>query len=126
MLAFWPPAGEDGLSLAALVAADCGDRRAVIVGFGVEVNQADYHGAAPNDQAPAVRSARMTAVFLSYARGDHQAFVARVYEFLQAHGFALWWDRKSMPARALAFTEEIRDAIHRSDLSAASRCVQRA
>jgi hypothetical protein len=37
-----------------------------------------------------------------------------VYEFLQAHGFTVWWDRKCMPARALAFNEEIREAIHRS------------
>ncbi|MFT3802007.1 MAG: TIR domain-containing protein [Burkholderiaceae bacterium] len=57
----------------------------------------------------------MTSVFLSYARADDEPFVARVYEFLEAHHFDVWWDRKDMPARALAFTEEIRDAIHRSD-----------
>lgn len=34
---------------------------------------------------------------------------------LQERGFVVWWDRRNMPARALAFTEEIREAIHNSD-----------
>src|SRR4051812_2077784 len=57
----------------------------------------------------------MTSVFLSYARRDDEPFVGRVYEFLRAHGFAVWYDRKNMPARGLTFNEEIRDAIHASD-----------
>jgi hypothetical protein len=57
----------------------------------------------------------MTSVFLSYARADDEAFVARAYAFLQERGFVVWWDRRNMPARALAFAEEIREAIHNSD-----------
>jgi hypothetical protein len=57
----------------------------------------------------------MTSVFLSYARADDEAFVARAYAFLQERGFVMRWDRRNMPARALAFTEEIREAIHNSD-----------
>jgi hypothetical protein len=57
----------------------------------------------------------MASVFLSYARGDDDDFVARAYALLRSRGFEVWWDRESMPSRALTFTEEIRDAIHRSD-----------
>ena len=57
----------------------------------------------------------MTSVFLSYARADDEPFVKRVYAFLTARGFTVWWDRQNMPARSLAFTEEIRHAIHTHD-----------
>jgi len=50
-------------------------------------------------------------VFLSYARGDDEPFVKRLYEFLISHKFGVWWDRTSMPSRGLKFTQEIRDAI---------------
>src|SRR5262245_26154759 len=53
----------------------------------------------------------MTDIFLSYARGDDQPFVKRLYEDLIAHGFTVWWDRVAMPNRALTFLQEIRDAI---------------
>lgn len=56
----------------------------------------------------------MPSVFLSYARGDDDEFVARAYEFLRAD-FDVWWDKECMPSRSLTFTEEIRDAIHRSE-----------
>ncbi|MDD1745083.1 MAG: toll/interleukin-1 receptor domain-containing protein [Candidatus Methanoperedens sp.] len=45
----------------------------------------------------------MTGIFLSYARGDDEPFVRRLYEDLTAHGFDVWWDRISMPSRALTF-----------------------
>jgi tetratricopeptide (TPR) repeat protein len=50
-------------------------------------------------------------LFLSYARGDDEPFVARLNEDLTARGFDVWWDRMSMPARGLTFLHEIRDAI---------------
>ena len=55
------------------------------------------------------------SVFLSYARGDDDKFVARVFAHLRAQDIEVWWDRECMPNRALTFVEEIRDAIHRAD-----------
>jgi hypothetical protein len=55
-----------------------------------------------------------TDVFLSYARGDDEPFVKRLYADLAAHGVRVWWDRVSMPSRSLTFTQEIRDAIDAS------------
>jgi WD40 repeat protein len=59
-----------------------------------------------------------TTVFLSYARGDDgepfeptNSFVARLHTDLTARGFDVWFDRVSMPSRALTFHQEIRDAI---------------
>ena len=57
----------------------------------------------------------MTDVFISYARADDEPFVKRLYEDLTAHGFEVWWDRVSMPSRALTFLQEIRDAIDSAD-----------
>jgi hypothetical protein len=53
------------------------------------------------------------SIFLSYARGDDEPFVARLHAELTARGFGfdVWWDRVSMPARGLTFLHEIRDAI---------------
>ena len=53
----------------------------------------------------------MSTLFLSYARGDDEPFVERLHHDLSAHGFDVWWDRVSMPGRALTFLQEIRDAI---------------
>ena len=60
-------------------------------------------------------SPNLVQVFLSYAREDDEAFAKTVYEHLTAQGFAVWWDRISMPSRALTFMQEIRDAIHDSE-----------
>jgi hypothetical protein len=57
----------------------------------------------------------MNKVFLSYARGDDEAFVKGLYEDLTAEGFEVWWDRVSMPSGALTFLQVIRDAIHGAD-----------
>ena len=54
-------------------------------------------------------------LFLSYARDDDEPFVKRLYESLKAKGFEVWFDRVSMPARALSFTQEIQDAVAASD-----------
>ena len=54
-------------------------------------------------------------LFLSYARDDDEPFVKRLYEDLTVRGFSVWWDRISMPSRALTFLQEIRDAIETSD-----------
>lgn len=40
------------------------------------------------------------SVFLSYARGDGEPFVARLHADL-AGGCDVWWDRVSMPACGL-------------------------
>ena len=58
-------------------------------------------------------------VFLSYARADddpdytnpQKSFLRRLYTDLTATGYTVWWDRESMPSRALTFLQEIRDAI---------------
>src|SRR5260370_17326445 len=64
----------------------------------------------------------MTSVFLSYARGDDiepfdpaTSFDARLHRDLTAAGFDVWFDRVSMPSRALTFHQEIRDAIAACD-----------
>jgi WD40 repeat protein len=50
-------------------------------------------------------------IFLSYSRSDDEAFVKRLYTDLTARGIDIWWDRVSMPSRALTFLQEIRDAV---------------
>jgi WD40 repeat protein len=64
----------------------------------------------------------MTRVFLSYARADDEepfdprsSFAARLYRDLSAAGFDVWFDRVSMPSRALTFHQEIRDAVASCD-----------
>src|SRR5688572_15212913 len=57
----------------------------------------------------------MTTLFLSYARGDDEPFVERLYHALTARGFNVWFDRVSMPSRRLTFHQEIRDAIGACD-----------
>ena len=42
---------------------------------------------------------KMTKVFLSYARGDDELFVRRLYDDLKKEGFDVWFDRVSMPSR---------------------------
>jgi hypothetical protein len=53
----------------------------------------------------------MTGIFLSYARGDDEPFVRSLYERLVGQGHDVWFDRESMPSRALTFLHEIRDAV---------------
>ena len=38
-------------------------------------------------------------LFLSYARGEDDAFVARLYEWLRETGRSVWWDMRNMPSR---------------------------
>ncbi len=54
-------------------------------------------------------------LFLSYARGDDEAFARRLYEDLTASGFDVWFDRESLPSRDLTFHQEIEDAIRTRD-----------
>ena len=54
-------------------------------------------------------------LFLSYARGDDEPFVERLYKYLTDSGFNVWWDRVSMPSRNLTFHQEIRDAVAACD-----------
>lgn len=57
----------------------------------------------------------LPSIFLSYARADDEPFVKKLYESLTTAGFQVWWDRVSMPNRALTFLQEIRDAIEHAD-----------
>jgi len=50
-------------------------------------------------------------VFLSYARGDDEPFVKRLYADLKKAGFTVWFDRESLMSRGLTFHQEIKDAI---------------
>jgi WD40 repeat protein len=54
-------------------------------------------------------------VFLSYARGDDEAFAQRLHIELTKAGFDVWFDRVSMPSRQLTFLQEIRDTIAACD-----------
>jgi WD40 repeat protein len=54
-------------------------------------------------------------LFLSYARGDDEPFVRRLYDDLQSAEFDVWFDRPDMPSRLLTFYQEIRDAIAERD-----------
>jgi WD40 repeat protein len=58
---------------------------------------------------------RMLHAFLSYARGDDEPFVKRLYEDLTSRNFRIWWDRADMPNRGLTFLQEIRDHIDESE-----------
>jgi hypothetical protein len=57
----------------------------------------------------------IATLFLSYARGDDEAFVRRLYDDLTKANFDVWFDRVSMPSRQLTFYQEIRDAIAARD-----------
>jgi hypothetical protein len=53
----------------------------------------------------------MNRIFLSYARDDDEPFVKQLYAALVSDSFEVWWDRQSMPSRALTFLHEIRNAV---------------
>ncbi len=58
-------------------------------------------------------------IFLSYARADDdglkpESLVRRLYDDLTAQGCDAWWDRASMPSRALTFLDEIKREIESS------------
>jgi len=53
----------------------------------------------------------MTAVFISYARGDDELFAKRLYKDLTQEGFEVWWDRESLHSVSLTFHQQIKDAI---------------
>ncbi len=52
-----------------------------------------------------------TSLFLSYARGDDEPFVRRLYEDLSAACFDVWFDKEKMPSRGKPFPAELREAI---------------
>jgi WD40 repeat protein len=62
-----------------------------------------------------VTSQHKTRLFISYARSDDEPFVKQLYDDLTKNGFEVWWDRVSMPSRALTFLQEIQDAIDNAD-----------
>ncbi|MFT3802339.1 MAG: NB-ARC domain-containing protein [Burkholderiaceae bacterium] len=49
-------------------------------------------------------------LFVSYGRGDDEAFVRRLVADLQP-AVAVWWDRQAMESRGQTFLQVIRDAI---------------
>ena len=55
------------------------------------------------------------SIFISYSRGDDETFVHKLFDDLEEHGYTVWFDRKSMPARQLTFHQEIRDAVASHD-----------
>lgn len=57
----------------------------------------------------------MSEIFLSYGRGDDEAYVRSLYGRLKDEGYDAWFDRDRMPSRALTFLQEIRDAVRASD-----------
>ncbi len=79
-------------------------------------NGAVYIVTNPPDQPPRPDP---IPVFLSYARADDdpdyddltKSFMRRLYNRLTAAGFAVWWDRMSLPSRGETFTAEIETAI---------------
>jgi tetratricopeptide (TPR) repeat protein len=78
-----------------------------------------YYGVQP----PQPDKPQPISVFLSYARKDDdpdydaptKSFMRRLFTALTAVEFIVWWDRVSLPARSLAFTKEIEDAIRACD-----------
>ncbi len=84
---------------------------------GTQIFNGAVYFVAPATDQPAKPEA--IPVFLSYARADDdpnyddpaKSFMRRLYNHLTAAGFAVWWDRMSLPARGLTFTDEIEKAI---------------
>jgi WD40 repeat protein len=50
-------------------------------------------------------------IFISYGRGDDEAFIRRLHDDLTAAGFAVWLDRENLMSRGNPFHQEIKDAI---------------
>ncbi len=75
------------------------------------------------ESPPTTGATPALSVFLSYARADdgedyddsEKSLMRRLYNDLRAQGFAVWWDRVSMPSRGLSFSKEIEDAIRQCD-----------
>jgi hypothetical protein len=57
----------------------------------------------------------LSSFYLSYARGDDDAFVSRLHHDLVSQGFDIWFDRESMPGRGLAFLSDVKNAIDKYD-----------
>jgi len=63
------------------------------------------------------------SIFISYGRGDDhedyndpdKSFLHKLYKDLTGGCHDVWWDRKSMPARGLTFTDEIKSAVTKHD-----------
>ncbi len=76
------------------------------------VSHQSQQNAEDGDTAVAAEVASgLVRVFLSYARGDDEPFVQRLYGDLTEAGFTVWFDRKSLMSRGVTFHQEIKDAI---------------
>ncbi len=69
----------------------------------------------PTAQLASPKTPARPALFLSYARGDDEPFVRRLYDALTARGFDVWFDRVHMPSRGLTFHQELREAVAARD-----------
>ncbi|HKG61314.1 MAG TPA: TIR domain-containing protein [Pyrinomonadaceae bacterium] len=56
----------------------------------------------------------LSSFFLSYARGDDEAFVSKLHHDLISQGFDIWFDRTSMNTRE-EFLTQVRQAIDQYD-----------
>lgn len=56
-----------------------------------------------------------SCIFLSYARDDDENFAKRLADALGSSQIKVWLDRTSMSSRGLAFLQELRKAIMKSD-----------
>lgn len=102
--------------------SDINQLNAANVNFGTQI----FHGAV-YIVSPATAGAPAAAppplVFLSYARADDgddyddpdKSLLRRLTNDLTAAGFAVWWDRVSLPSRSLPFQTEIEAAIAHCD-----------
>ena len=57
----------------------------------------------------------LSSFFLSYARGDDEAFVSKLHHDLTSQGFDIWFDRESLPDRGRVFLAEVRQALDEYD-----------
>jgi tetratricopeptide (TPR) repeat protein len=54
-------------------------------------------------------------LFLSYGRGDDEAFVRRLYDRLKREGYPVWYDRVDLPSRGEDFPAELQTAIRQAE-----------
>ena len=57
----------------------------------------------------------LSSLFLSYARGDDDAFVLKLHHDLTTRGFDVWFDREALPGKGRTFLREVRQAIDEYD-----------
>ncbi|NWG15061.1 MAG: TIR domain-containing protein, partial [Chloroflexi bacterium] len=102
--------------------SDVNRLNAVNANFGTQIFYGAVYIVAPAT-AGAPAAAPPIRVFFSYARADDgedyddpdKSLLRRLSSDLTAAGFAVWWDRVSLPSRSLSFSAEIEAAIASCD-----------